>query len=366
LRSDYQTPLWLLLAIAGMVLLIACANLANLMLARAGAREREIAVRLALGAARGRLIRQLLTESALLAAAGAVAGVVLAQYLSRFMVAFLSTQNSQVFVDLSMNWRMIVFTVAVAALTCLLFGLAPAIKASGSSPAHAMKTAGRTLTATRERFSLRRALVVAQVALSLVLVVSAFLFVRTLRNLGTLDAGFQREGILILEADFTRLNIPLERRVQFRERLLERVRAVPGVESAAHTSIVPLSGNGWNETIIIDNQVREEAFLTNISPGYFRTIGTPLLAGRDFDSRDSLHAPRVAIVTETFVQKFLPGQNPIGKTFSYEVGPSEPQPVFEIVGLAKASKYYHLREDFMPIAFSLRRRTSAPTRRRSS
>src|SRR5262245_61377394 len=197
LRNQYEAPLWLLLATTALVLLIACANLANLMLARATAREREIAVRLAIGASRGRIVRQLLAESLLIAAVGAAAGALLAQWLSQFLVDFLRTDANRVFVALSLDWRIFAFTAILAVVTCLVFGLAPALRATGTGPASAMKAGSRGSTDTRERFGMRRALVVAQVALSLVLVVGAVLFVRSLRNLVTLDAGFQQNGILV-------------------------------------------------------------------------------------------------------------------------------------------------------------------------
>src|SRR6266480_5667029 len=208
LREDYERPLWLMLCIAGLVLLIACANLANLLLARASAREREMAVRQAVGASRGRLIRQLLVESLLLAVVGAALGALLAQALSQFLVAFISTSGNQVFLDLAPDWRLLMFAAGVAAVTCILFGLTPALRATRIEPGAAMKAAGRGLTAGRERFSLRRALVVAQVALSLVLVASALLFSRSLNKLLRVEAGFRQEGILVAAAGFARLNFP--------------------------------------------------------------------------------------------------------------------------------------------------------------
>jgi predicted permease len=213
LRDDYERSLWLLLAIGGLVLLIACANLANLLLARASAREREIATRQALGASRGRLVRQLLVESLLLAAIGAALGAALAQVLSRILVAFLSTSNNPVFLDLAPNWRVLGFAAALTVLTCLLFGLAPAIRATRMEPGAVMKAGGRGMTASRGRFTLRRALVVAQVASSLVLVAGALLFSRSLSNLLTVETGFREEGVLIAGVNFQRLNVrPIELR----------------------------------------------------------------------------------------------------------------------------------------------------------
>src|SRR5208282_2617440 len=215
LRKDYEHPLWLLLGLAGLVLLIACANLANLMLARASAREREMGVRLVVGATRARLVRQLLAESLLLTAIGAVAGAVLAQFLSRYLVAFLSTPDNPLFVDLATDWRVLGFTAGLAVLTCLLFGLTPALRATQIAPGEALKSGARGMTAGRERFGVRRVLVSTQVALTLVLLVGALLFSRSLRNLVTMDPGFRQEGILVADVDFTALKTPRDRRVEY-------------------------------------------------------------------------------------------------------------------------------------------------------
>ena len=351
LRSDYETPLWLLLGIAGLVLLIACANLANLMLARASAREREIAVRLALGAARGRLLRQLLTESLFLSAIGAVFGLGVAGVTSGFLVNYLSTQQQPVVLNLGIDWRMLAFITVLAALTCLLFGLTPALRAVRTPPAVAMNTAGRGLTATRERFGTRRILVVCQVALSLVLLVAALLFVRSLHKLLTLNAGFQRTGILVVNTDFTRLNIPSAQRLEFKRELLDRVRALPGVEDAATATIIPLHGNGWNNNMFINGEDKGIAKLNRVSDHFFATMRTPRLEGRDFDGRDTLHAPAVAIVNQAFANKFFPGVSPLGKTFRNGDNLDQPHPLIEIVGLVKNAKYNDLREDFSPVAY---------------
>jgi putative ABC transport system permease protein len=344
----------MLLAIAGLVLLIACANLANLMLARASVREREIAVRLAIGASRSRLIRQLLVESLLLAFSGALLGALLAQGLSTYLVGFLTTTNSPIFVDLGTDWRLLGFTAALAILTCILFGLTPAIRATKTSPGAVMKASSRGLTAGRERFGLRRALVVSQVALSLVLLVGALLFVRSLQNLLTLDAGFRSEGLLITGIDASRLNYPALRRAVLYREMLDRIRATPGVEFAAQAAIVPISGNRWNDIVTIPGQKDSADMLTNfssVSAGYFRTLGSPLLAGRDFDDRDALSSPMVAIVNQSFVHKFLNGGNPLGKTVRIITGPGEPPLAYQIVGLTKDAKYQSLRSDFSSTVF---------------
>jgi putative ABC transport system permease protein len=352
LRENYEQSLWLLLAIAGLVLLIACANLANLLLARASAREREIAVRQALGASRGRLIRQLLVESLLLAAVGAVLGAGLAQALTRFLVAFLSTSHDPVFLDLAPDWRVLGFATGLAVLTCLLFGLAPAIGVTKMEPGAVMKTGGRGMTASRERFSLRRALVVTQVALSLVLVAGALLFSRSLGKLLTVDTGFRQEGVLMARVIFRGLNLPPNRYPAFKDELLARMRAIPGVESAA-IGMTPLSDWGGGSVWIdgTDSQQAKGTSLSRSGPDYFKTLQIPLLAGRDFDARDRIGAPKVAIVNEAFARKFLNGASPVGNRFWVQASPGDPDTRYEIVGLVRDTKYEDLREEFQPIAY---------------
>ena len=354
LRREYSTPLWMLLAIAGLVLIIACANLANLMLARASAREKEIAVRLAVGATRGRLIRQLLSESLLLAGMGAAFGALLARGLTIFLISFLSTQSDPLFVNLGTDWRVLGFTAGLAMTTCILFGLAPAVRATGVAPGAVLKAAGRGVTAGRDRFGLRRALVVAQVSLSLLLLVGALLFVRSLRNLTTLDAGFQRDGILELDVDFRSLKITHDRRAAFNQELRERLAALPGVISVADTTNVPVGGNTWNQLVIGDGADRKVKGVTNIariSSGYFKTVNTPILMGRDFNGHDTASAPYVAIVNQSFAKKFLAAGNPVGQKFRLQEGVGEPEPYYEIVGVTKDTKYADLHDDFAPIMY---------------
>lgn len=354
LRRQYASPLWLLLGIAGVVLLIACANLANLMLARASAREKEIAIRLAVGASRTRIIRQLLSESVLLAFLGAGLGFALAQWLSRFLVSFLSTQGTTLFVDLQPDWILLAFTAGVAALTCILFGLAPALRATRISPQAAMKAGSRGVTAGQERFGMRRALVAAQVSMSLVLLFGAILFTRTLRNLTTVQAGFQENGILVTDLDFSDLNIPQANRLEYKRQILDRVRALPGVDTAAEAAIVPVSGNGMNDEVWIsgtDKSKQKTSDFNYTSSDYFKTLGTPLLAGRDFRETDSPSAPKVAIVNEEFARQLMGGQNPIGKSFRREATSLEPELDFQIVGLVATTKYIDLRDDPTPIVY---------------
>jgi putative ABC transport system permease protein len=355
LREQYGDPLLLLLATTGLVLLIACANIANLILARSTAREHEFAVRLAIGASRSRLIRQLMTESALLALGGATAGLLLSVVLSRFLVAFLGTKGDPLFLDLRPDGQMFAFTLMVASLTCILFGLIPAFRATRSVPSDAMKMGGRSLTASRERFGLRQILVVSQVSLSLVLLVGALLFSGSLRNLLAVDAGFERRGILLADVDlFRRLNIPFARRVAFKHDLIERIRATPGVASASEVDVVPLSGNGVENEVWRDGADANRRIESNfnwIGDGYFKTMATPLLAGRDFNDHDTTSSPRVAIVSQAFARRLGLGANPVGMRFRRQATPSEPEQVFEIVGLVGDTKYFNLREQFAPIAF---------------
>jgi predicted permease len=352
LRATYESPLWLLLATTGLVLLIACANLANLMLTRATVREREIAVRLALGASRSRIARQLLAESLLIAAAGAGAGAVLAQWLSRVLVAALTTQSEPVFMDVGGDVRVLVFVALVAASACVIFGLLPAIRATATSPGAAMKAGSRGSTDTRERFGLRRALVVAQVALSLVLVVGALLFVRSFRNLMTLDAGFNQQNLYVATLDLRRAGISEERlRLAYGE-LMDRLRQSPGVEGAAQVRNVPIGGSYSNRNVVIDGVTRKEiANYNSVSDGYFSTMGAALLAGRDFDRRDTATASRVAVVTESFARMFFNGLNPIGRTFQIDESPGKPRPAYEIVGLTRDSKYSDMRDPFEPLIY---------------
>ncbi len=332
LRQDSETSLWLLLGISGLVLLIACANLANLMLARASARERQITIRRALGASRWRMIRELLSESFLLAAAGTICGLFLAFAVSRLLVAFISTPQSQIFLDLGMDWRVMAFTTGLAVLTTVSFGLAPAVRATRAEPATLLQSGSRGSTGGRERFSLRRFLVVSQVALSVVLLMGALLFVRSLRNLTTLNVGFQQSG---------------------KRDLVKRVQAIPGVESAANAMLVPFGGSSWNDNVLTEGSDTDAgvAWINYLGPGYFQTIGTPLLAGRDFDDRDTGTSVKVAIVNQAFVSKILKGADPLGKRFRIHEPPGKPRPLYEIVGLTKDNKFQDMHEEFLPFMY---------------
>ncbi len=354
LRDTYSDPLRLLLGIAGLVLLITCANLASLMLARTTARERDMAVRLAVGAGRWRLIQLVLAESFLLSIAGALAGAALAHALSRALVAYLGTQDNPISLDFKLDWRLYAFLLGISLLTCLLFGLAAALRASRTPPGAAMKSGGHGMTASRGRLGFRGALVVSQVALSLVLLFSALLFTQSLRNLLTDDLGFQAKGVLIARLDFTRLQIPVDRRPAFQRQLLDRIRSIPGVDQAAITSIVPLSGEGWGNAVWIDGHDstrREDSNFSSVTPNYFNALRIPMVGGRDFNDHDTSQSPRVAIVNEAFAKKLGLGANPMGARFWREATPSDPQQLNLIVGLVKDTKYHGIRGPAEPIAY---------------
>jgi predicted permease len=348
---EYDHSLLLLLGIAGLVLLIACTNLTNLMLARASVRQREMAVRLALGASRARLIRQLLTESLLLAATGAALGVVLAQSFSQLLVWSFSTEGAGVTLQTVTDWRALLFTVGVAAFTCVVFGIAPALRATRAEPISAMKAGGRGTTGGRERFSLQRLLVVAQVSVSLVLLVGALLFVRSFRNLMTFDPGMRESGITEAFLGFWQSNLPKERWADFQRELLDEVRSVPGVLNAATTTNAPLLGSSWEHGIRVRSQEGNSKF-TWVSPEYFETMGIPVVQGRSLTLEDTASSQRVALVNETFVRRYLSGANPIGHTLRTSPEPDYPATVYEIVGVIPDTKYNDLRGQTPPITFA--------------
>jgi predicted permease len=304
-----------------------------------------------------------MVENLLLAVAGGVAGVVLASALSRFLVSMLAAQDDSLFLDLHPDLRLLAFAALLASVTCVLFGLAPALNVTRAGLGDALKSAARSLSASRKGVQLRQVLVAAQVALALVLLVGAFLFSGTLRNLLALDAGFERTGVLVTQVDFRRLKIPEAARIEFKLDLLEKIRALPGTLSAAQVGIMPLSGVGWSNMVWKEGDGAEgkvEANFDSIGEGYFRTMGIRLLAGRDFNSRDQPGSPKVAIVNQTFARRLGLGPNPVGARFTREPTPSSPAQVFEIAGLVRDTKYHNLREDFKPIAFLALDQAGAP------
>ncbi len=352
LRDTYDTSLELLLGITGLVLLIACANLANLMLVRATQREREMAVRLAIGASRWRLVRQLMSEGVVLAATGAILGGCLAALFGRAIVLFLTTQRDAIYLDLSLNWRVLGFTASVAVLTCLVFALIPALRGSRTNPGEAMKACGRSVTGSRQNGWLQNGLIVAQVAISLVLLIAAVLFVRSFWNLMTINAGFREKDIVIASLDFSHV-APLseEQATLYWRNVMEQLRSLPEVKSAGISSHIPLDGSSWTLGFHLSSEQGASKF-TWVSPGYFATMGKPVLAGRALNDHDILSSPRVAVVNETFVRQFLKGGNPIGEAFRTIAEPNYPATRYQIVGVVKDAKYADLREPIPPEVFA--------------
>jgi putative ABC transport system permease protein len=353
IRTRYRTALLTLTAAVALVLLIACANLANLLLARASARRKEFAVRLALGASRAQLVRQLLTESLMLAAAGAALGLLFAQWASRLIVSQMSSARAPIFLDLSIDRTVLAFTMTVAALTALIFGLAPAFRSTDLSANALLRGAGRSVsTAGWRGFGLEKLLVVVQIAFSLVLIFGAALFVRSFNALSTLDPGFDKREVLMIGVDARRANIPEERRTAELARLLDAMRAVPGVTSATSLVMPPIDNGSWTSRAFVrgyeaaSDQDRR-IYMNRVSPGFFATMGAHLIGGRDFNEHDTMGAPLVAIVNQAFARKFMGGANPIGQTFEIPGDTSDQRRTMHIVGLMQDMKYLDLR-DAMP------------------
>ncbi len=354
LREQYSASLLFLQATAALVLLVGCANLASLMLARATARERELAARVALGAGRGRLVRLLLSESLLLAALGALSGAWLADGLSRVLVSAIDTRPSSLFLDVGLDWRVFGFAAAAATLTCALFGLAPALRASRVAPETVLRSSGRGTTEGRARLGLRRSLVVGQVALSLVLVAGAFVFARSLAHLAQQDTGMSLGGVEIAYVDLRPLGLSGERLRGAISEVSDRLRSVPGVLSVAESNLVPLSGSTWGNAVWRDggdSTARIDANFGATSPDYFATMGMALLQGRTFDERDTREAPRVAVVNRAFAEAIFGSLSPLGRRFWKEATPDTPEQLFEVVGLVGDTAYRDLRGGRPPIAY---------------
>jgi predicted permease len=356
LRDRYSRPLFVLLGIVGLVLTIACANMANLLLAQSSARRKELALRLSLGATRLQLVRQLLIESVLLSLTGAIAGLVVAMWGSRALVALLSTRTNLVSLDLSLDWRVFGFTALVGVITGLLFGVAPAIRSTSVAPADALRDYARGVVSGGGRLSLGHGLVALQVALSFVLVFGSTLFVRTLVGLTTQPMGFESSRVLIANLDLRRTGVPAEGRLPLFERVRDAVAATPGVEAAALSFVTPVSGSTWNLRVEIpglDMPEQDRNSLFNaVSHDYFRATGTPILAGRDVNVRDNAAGPDVALVNEAFARKFFAGQNPVGLTFVMPgFGPKQVSTTLEVVGLVADAKYRSLREEVQPTMY---------------
>jgi predicted permease len=343
LRNTYGDALIALMGVVGVVLLIACANVANLLLARATARQREIAVRLALGASRGRLVRQLLTESTVLAGLGALGGGLFAWWGSRLLVSLLTTSAQRVAIHLTPDWRVVAFTAVVAVGTGLLFGLAPAWRSARVSAGATMRPTGRGVVEGHSRFGVGKLLVAGQIALSLVAVTAAGLLLGSWIRLATVDPGYATDGMLIVGARQGGTT-------QFRD-ILERVRALPGVRGAAYSAYTPLS-DAWNTTISVAGAANSTngpiVRMNDVTDGYFDALDTPLLAGRDFGAQDTPSSPRVAIVSENLAREFLGGPAALGKRVRFGSPPGEP---VEIVGIVGDTKQTALRFETDPVVY---------------
>jgi len=350
---EYRKALFTLMAVVGLVLLIACANIANLLLARAAARQREISIRMAVGAARRRVMRQLMSESLLLSVLGGAGGLLFAIWGSRLLVRFLSTAGNELQLDTAPDLRVLAFTMGVALLTGLLFGLAPAVRATSVSPNHVLKEHARSMVGSR--FGLGRALVTFQVALSLVLLVGAGLFLGTLRNLLSTDLGFSRHNVLLVRAAMMQTAVPQAQRPRVYGEILERLLAIPGVASAASSLITPIGNSMWNEFVQPEgysSKTKDDmlVYFNRVSPGYFATMRTPLLQGRDFSAHDDAGAPNVMLIDDFTADRFFGRANAIGKTIRAENPPGK-QVAYEVIGVVKAAKYFRIDEKPVPTAY---------------
>ncbi len=342
LGNKFRRALYVLMAIVGTVLLIGCVNIANLLLARSAARQREIAIRLALGAGRGRLVRHMLTESTLLAALGGILGIGIAYWGARVMLTFSAESPS---LDVAPDLSVLAFTLAVSVCTGLLFGLAPAIQSTRVSVTPELKGGDRSAGAARLSFG--NILISVQVALSLVLLTGAGLFARSLYNLRTMDAGFDRRNVVVVKLDPTVAGYSVERVKQFYSEARSRVEAMPGVRAASYAAMGLIGHGNWGSGISMEGYTRPESDpgpLRNfVGPGYFRTAGIPIVMGRDFTPADAGASQHAAIVNEKFARFYFGNKNPIGKRIGAE-GEKGP-PDYAIVGVAKDGKYASLREE---------------------
>jgi predicted permease len=347
LRRSYRQPLWILMAIAGLVLLIASVNLANLLLARATARQQEFAVRLAIGGSRGRVLQQVLIESALLALLGSVAAVGVAVATSRSILRLISTSVDPVHLDLAIDWRVFGFTMSIAAAAALIFGIAPAMRAARAT---ALQPGHRGATAPRAALAARRGLVSLQVAITVVLLFGALLFVRSFANLATQNLGVRPDGVVIANVFFPPSSYPPEKRAVAYRDLEHRLRALPGVVAIGEAFTTPVGGSFSNRQIRIDGELKGESYRNRVGPGYFAAVGTPIVAGRDIDARDTPGAPLVALVNEQFAETYLAG-DPLARRFATVNDAGVPDTVYEVVGVVKNQKYMRIREPFPPIFY---------------
>ncbi len=350
LRNSFSGALFVLMVMVGVVLLIACVNVANLLIARAFARQKEISVRLSLGASRGRLVHQLLVESMVLSVSGGVAGIALAFAMTRGLLALVPVEGSQLLIRPEPDARILLFTLGVTFLTGLIFGLVPALRASRPDLWTTLKdTVGSIAGSGAGSLFLRKGLIAAQVALSFLLLFGAGLFVRSLQNLKTTDPGFREMSNLVtFQLSPALIGYDAPRVVHFYQELLENIRSIPGVKSAGLASVPLLHGWEWDSTTSVEgHQAKDgedmQAFMNSISPGYFQTMGIPLLEGRDFDVRDVKEKAKVAIVNRRFARHFFGEKSAVGRHLGRGGGPDTKLDI-EIVGVVADSLYEGPRE----------------------
>jgi predicted permease len=348
LRKRFSEPLLILMAMVGLVLLIACANVANLMVARATSRQREIAVRLAIGAGRLRLVRQLIIESLVLAVGGGALGLLLAYFSGGAMVALMSI-GAPLMLDMHPDIRVLLFTGVVSMIAAILFGLAPALGATHVALPPTLKQNAGGAGSTGFRLSQRRALLIAQVAFSLLLICGAGLLVRTLVNLEGVDLGFDRNNVLVFSIDAKKTGYKGSALANLYRQVLERLAAIPGVRSASVSLMLPVTGGGgWDNGVDVEGHVPRpdedmRLYLNALGPSYFRTLGTRMLAGREFELRDNENSPRVAVVNQAMANYFFADRSAVGKKFGWGDGGDREE--FEIIGVVQDSKYETLREE---------------------
>ncbi len=354
-RRIYKKTIYLVFGVVGLVLLIACANVANMLLARATVRSPEISLRLAIGAGRLRLVRQLLTESVLLSLVGGALGVMLAFWGTRLLMtmADLGGRFLPSDVDYAMSWRVLAFTLGVSLATGILFGIAPAWRASRVDLTGSLKEGGRRSSAVGHS-RLSKALVIAQVASSLVLLVAAGLFVRTVQNLANVDVGFDKQNLLVFRVQPGLAGYKDARLEEFVRQTTARLEAIPGVQAVTFGHIPPIA-NYVNDTNVIlpgETATSADEHDTNrqiIRENYFDALGIHVLAGRAFTSRDDADAPKVVVVTEAFVKKFLPNVDPVGQKIGFD---EDTTGKIEIVGVVSDTKYSDVRTEIQPIAYT--------------
>jgi len=348
LRNDFSTPLIVLMCMVGLVLLIACANVANLLIARAFMRQKEIAVRLSLGASRARLVRQLLVESLTLSFAGGVVGLMLAFVLTRGLLAFIPNGTQPLLVSPRPDGRILAFTIALTFITGIVFGLLPALRASRPDPWTTLKDTMGSIAGTGGSLFLRKGLVTAQVALSFLLLFGAGLFVKSLQNLKTTDTGVALDNLIAFQVAPALSGYDNEKAVQFNRDLLEHLRTAAGVKSAAMAVVPILSGDEWDSSTAVEGHTfadgeDQQAFMNAFSPGYFETMRIPLLEGRDFRLSDIVESPTVAIVNRKFAEHFFPGKSAVGKRLG-RGGGKNAKLTIEIIGVVGDSLYEGPRE----------------------